>query len=66
VPSVEGARTPSNNDGMAPWRSSSMSLIESAPATMPATSALTFAPAAVPGPPDTLRYRPDSSAKVAR
>jgi len=42
VPSVDGALAPSNNRPIAPCRSRSMSWIESAPATIPATSAGTF------------------------
>ena len=38
-----------------------MSAIEAAPATMPAISALTFAPAATPAPPATLTCRSASS-----
>src|SRR6266851_10020926 len=34
---VDGARTPSNRSGMAPWRSTPMSSIESAPAAISAT-----------------------------
>jgi hypothetical protein len=45
VPSVEGARIPLNNTGSAPWRTTSRSSIESAPATIPATIEDTFAPA---------------------
>ena len=66
VPSVEGARTPSNSRGIPPWRSTSMSAIESAPATMPATSADTFAPAATPAPPGTVRCASASSLSPAR
>jgi hypothetical protein len=51
VPSVDGARTPQNNRDMPPWRSTSMFAIDSAPATMPATSVVTFAPASQPAPP---------------
>ena len=39
---AEGARTPSNSRPMPPCRSRSISSIESAPATIPATSAGTF------------------------
>lgn len=42
MPSVEGARTPVNSLSMAPGRSRSLSSIESAPATIPAISALTL------------------------
>jgi hypothetical protein len=41
-PSVDGARTPPNSSGMAPWRSRSMSSIESAPAAIPATKQATL------------------------
>jgi hypothetical protein len=41
-PSVDGARTPPNGSVMAPWRSRSMSSIESAPAAIPATRQATF------------------------
>ena len=46
VPNVDGARTPVNNPGIKPCPSKAMSVIESAPATMPPTSADTFNPAA--------------------
>ena len=36
-PSVEGARTPPNSSPIPPWRSTSRSSMESAPASMPAT-----------------------------
>ena len=42
VPNVDGARTPSNSRSIPPCRSRSISSIESAPATIPATSACTF------------------------
>ena len=42
VPIVEGARIPVSNRSIPPCRSSSMSSIESAPATIPVTSAGTF------------------------
>jgi len=41
-PSVDGARTPPNRSGMAPWRSRPISSIESAPAAIPATKQATF------------------------
>ena len=47
-PSVEGTRTPPNRRSIAPCRSKAMSLIESAPAIMPATSAGTFTSAPEP------------------
>src|SRR5262249_55638708 len=66
VPSVEGARTPAHNRRIAPCRSRSISSIESAPATMPATSADTFDPAAQPGPPGTVNRSPARSTSPAR
>jgi len=47
-PSVDGAYGRSNTVAMAPCRSSAMSSMLSAPATMPATSAVTFRPALAP------------------
>ena len=44
-PSVNGAYARSNNRPIPPCRSRFMSSIESAPAHIPATSAITFAPA---------------------
>ncbi len=66
MPSVDGARTPQNRRPMPPCRNRSMSAIESAPATMPATSAATFAPAAQPAPPGTVSCARASSASPAR
>jgi hypothetical protein len=48
VPNVEGARTPEKRRCIAPWRSNAMSSIESAPATIPATSPGTFSRALIP------------------
>ena len=48
VPRVDGARTSVNSRPIPPWRSRSMSVIESAPQIIPATSALTFAAAFAP------------------
>ena len=45
---MDGARTPSNNSGIAPWRSTFMSSIESAPAAIPATRQPIFASASTP------------------
>ncbi len=42
VPSVDGARTPVNSRGIPPCRSTAMSSIKSAPATIPATTLGTF------------------------
>lgn len=39
VPNVEGARMPANSRRIPPWRSRSKSVIESAPATIPSTTA---------------------------
>jgi len=51
VPSLDGARTPVNSRSIAPCRSTSMSSMESAPTTIPATSEVTFSGAfAVPDP----------------
>lgn len=55
-------RTPTNSRPIAPCRSRSMSSIESAPAT----SADTFAPAAAPTPPGTVRSSPATSSRPAR
>jgi hypothetical protein len=66
VPSVDGARTPQNNRDMPPWRSTSMFAIDSAPATMPATSVVTFAPASQPAPPGTVNPARASSVSPAR
>ena len=41
-PSVDGARTPPNSNAIAPCRSTSMSSMLSAPATIPATRQPTF------------------------
>ena len=41
-PSVEGARTPPNSSPIPPWRSTSRSSMQSAPASMPATIAGIF------------------------
>lgn len=54
VPSVDGARTPPKTRAMPPWRSTFRSLIESAPATMPATIENTFAAGFAPATPATL------------
>ena len=54
-PSVDGARTPSNNRPIPPRRSTCMSAIESAPTTIPATSADTFSGAFAPPLLDKLR-----------
>lgn len=54
VPSVDGARIPTNNPGNAPCRIMSTSSIESAPATIPATIEATFIPGfAAPVPAET-------------
>jgi hypothetical protein len=55
VPNVDGAGTPVKTLGSAPARSMSKSAIESAPAHIPATSAVTFPPAPEPGPPGSVR-----------
>ena len=47
-PSVKGARTPSDSRGIPPWRSSAMSSMQSAPATIPATKLGIFRPALTP------------------
>jgi hypothetical protein len=52
-PSVDGARIPPKVAGMAPWRSTSMPSMSSAPATIPATSDPTFTPAFAPTSADT-------------
>ncbi len=51
LPSVEGARTWSNTTVLPACRSRSVSSIESAPATIPATSDITFAAGFSPGSP---------------
>ena len=48
VPNVEGARIPVHNRPIPPWRNRSMSSMESAPATIPATTEATFNPAFAP------------------
>jgi hypothetical protein len=63
VPNVLAARTPVNSRFIAPCRSRSMSSIESAPATIPATRALTLAGAFGDG---TLRCSASNSDKPAR
>jgi hypothetical protein len=60
VPSVEGARTPSNSRPIPPWRSRSRSSIESAPQTIPAMMARIFAAAFAP-PAAAIRSRSASS-----
>ena len=47
-PSVDGARTPPNVAGIAPWRNRSMPSMSSAPAIIPAISEPTFTPALTP------------------
>jgi len=47
-PNVDGAYVPANSFFSPPWRSKDMSSIESAPASIPATSAVTFNPAFAP------------------
>jgi hypothetical protein len=47
-PSVDGARTPPNSPGSAPWRSKSMSPMLSAPAIIPATRQPIFTGAFTP------------------
>ena len=42
VPNVDGARIPENSRPIPPWRSRSRSSIQSAPTTIPATTADTF------------------------
>ena len=56
-PSVDGARTPANTSGIAPWRSTSISSIESAPAAIPATRQPIFASAFTPHFPATATWR---------
>jgi hypothetical protein len=56
VPNVEGARTSANNRPIPPWRSRSMSLMLSAPATIPAINATIFT-AAFPPPLAAIRTR---------
>ena len=66
VPNVDGARTPVNNLLIAPCRNTCMSAIESAPATIPATNADTFNPAANPAPPGTVSRCSANSISPAR
>jgi len=66
VPNVEGARTPVNNRPIPPWRSRSMSSMESAPATIPATSAGTFRCALTPPVAFKVSVAETRSAKPAR
>ena len=49
VPNVDGARTPPNTLRIPPWRSRSKSEIESAPATIPNTTASSFVAAFAAG-----------------
>ena len=65
VPSVDGTRTPENSRPIPACRSTPMSAIESAPPTMPATSADTFNPAGCPAPPGTVNCRSANSTKPA-
>ncbi len=51
---------------MPPWRSTSMFAIDSAPATMPAASVVTFARASQPAPPGTVNPARASSVSPAR
>ena len=66
VPNVDGARTPRNNRPIPPCRSTAISEIESAPVTMPPTSADTFNPAAWPAPPGTVKCWSARSIRPAR
>lgn len=49
---VDGARTPLNSVAIPPWRSTSRSSMESAPATIPATIDITFAAGWAPADPE--------------
>src|SRR5215213_4250965 len=64
-PNVEGAYGRSNNRAIAPCRSRARSSIESAPAIIPATSALTFPPALDPLSGGTLSRSPASASSPA-
>src|SRR5690625_3772118 len=66
VPSVDGARTPANNRSIPPWRSRSMSSIESAPAAMPPISAGTFRCTFAAPSPDSVSRWPASAARSHR
>ncbi len=64
-PSVEGAYARVNTRLMPPCRSSPMSSMESAPATIPATSAVTFDPALAPLSLGTVRRSSASTRRPA-
>ena len=59
---MDGARTPSNSSPIPPWRSTSRSSIESAPAIIPATTPPTVNGVFAPSGPATLRRSATSSA----
>ncbi|MCE7001928.1 hypothetical protein LWC34_03620 [Kibdelosporangium philippinense] len=61
MPTVDGARIPVNNPAMPPCRTRSRSLIESAPAAIPATIVLIFAPAFAPTEPPSRTSSPARS-----
>jgi hypothetical protein len=65
-PNVDGAYALAKILPIPPWRSSAMSSMLSAPATMPATSEVTFNPALAPLSVGTLRCSPARSANPAR
>ena len=65
-PSVDGAYALVKSRPIPPWRSSAMSSMLSAPATIPATSEATFNPALAPLSPGTLRCSSASSRSPAR
>ncbi len=65
-PRVEGARTPPNSSVIPPWRSTSRSSMESAPAIMPVTIAGTFNRAFAPTATVTFRCRPTRPARSQR
>jgi len=62
VPSVDGARIRSNSTPVAPCRSTPIPSMQSAPAAMPATNDITFAPAFAPAAPGTVSHLPASAA----
>src|SRR5680860_1506333 len=66
VPNVDGARTPVNNRPIPPCRRRSMSSMQSAPATIPATSAGTFRCAFTPPSDFNVRVSATRSPRPAR
>lgn len=69
-PNVDGAYVPTKSFFIPPWRSNAMSSIESAPASIPATNAVTFNPEFAPKYPGNVSQasarslRPDFTANA--